>query len=167
MLNLNDLSAGQPGLTPESGGSMAQCAAVCLELQGHTSGTELGVRGYIANNHILEWPPVTGQIRRAWADIREATEKGAEGIAILLIEQEVGYAAIERAAIGTHIDRWLGEESDAPTFSARQGWKYPVSSRVAMDKSGEDRVKKWTESIPKGDCPLMSSSLSLVAHLPR
>lgn len=119
MLNLNDLSAGQPGLTSESGGSMAQCAAVCLESQGHTSGTELSVRGYITNNPILEWPTVTDQVRRTWADIREATEKGAEGIAILLIKQEMGYAAIERAAIGTRIDRWLGEESDAPDLQRK------------------------------------------------
>jgi hypothetical protein len=119
MLNLNDLSAGQPGLTSESGGAMAQCASVCLESQGHTRGVELSVRGYIANNYILDWPPVTDQVRRTWADLREATEKGAEGIAILLLKQELGYAAIERAAIGTRIDRWLGEESDAPNFQRK------------------------------------------------
>lgn len=98
---------------------MAQCAGVCLESQGHTSGAELSVRGYISSNYILEWPPVTDQVRRTWADIREATEKGAEGIAIVLIKQEIGYAAIERAAIGTRIDRWLGEESDAPNFQRK------------------------------------------------
>ena len=119
MLNLNDLSAGQPGLTSESGGSMAQCASVCLESQGHSRGVELSVKGYIANNYILDWSPVTDQVRRTWADLREATEKGAEGIAILLLKQELGYAAIERAAIGTRIDRWLGEESDAPNFQRK------------------------------------------------
>ena len=67
----------------------------------------------------MEWSPVTDQIRRTWADLREATEKGAEGIAILLLKQELGYTAIERAAIGTRIDRWLGEESDAPNFQRK------------------------------------------------
>ena len=119
MLDLNDLLAGQPGLTPESGGGMAQCAGVCLESQGHTSGTELVVRGYIGNNHILEWPTVTDQVRRTWADLREATENGAEGIAILLTRQEIGYATIERAALGTRIDRWLGNESDSPYFQRK------------------------------------------------
>jgi hypothetical protein len=44
---------------------------------------------------------------------------GAEGVAILLIRRETGYVAIERAAIGTHIDRWLGHESDAPYFQRK------------------------------------------------
>ena len=38
---------------------------------------------------------------------------------MLLITQETGYVTIERAAIGTHIDRWLGHESDAPYFQRK------------------------------------------------
>ena len=62
---------------------------------------------------------VTDQVRRTWADLKEATEKGAEGIAILLVKLETGYTTIERAAIGTRIDRWLGYESDAPYFQRK------------------------------------------------
>jgi hypothetical protein len=37
-----------------------------------------------------------------------ATEYGAYGIAILLIEQLTGYTVIEQANIGSGIDYWLG-----------------------------------------------------------
>ena len=119
MLDLNDLGAGQPGLTSQLGGAMAQAGAVCLEHEGHIPGTRLTVRGTIQASHVLNWAEVTGQARRTWADLREATEKGAEGVAILLIRRETGYVAVERAAIGTHIDRWLGYESDAPYFQRK------------------------------------------------
>ena len=119
MLDLNDLGAGQPCLTSQLGGAMAQAEAVCLEHEGHIPGTRLIVRGTIQTSYVLNWAEVTGHARRTWADPREATEKGAEGVAILLIRRETGYVAIERAAIGTHIDRWLGYESDAPYFQRK------------------------------------------------
>lgn len=119
MLDLNDLQAGQPGLTSQLGGAMAQAGAVCLEHEGHVPGDRLIVRGTIQTSHVLNWEKATEQARRIWADLREATEKGAEGVAILLLRRETGYVAIERAAIGTHIDLWLGYESDSPYFQRK------------------------------------------------
>ena len=119
MIDLNDLSAGMPGLTPALGTAMAEAGAVCLEHNGHTRGAQITVRGNIQNVHTLDWPAVTSQMRRTWADLREATETGAEGIAILLIKQVTDYTVIERAAIGTQIDRWLGHEADAPYFQRK------------------------------------------------
>ena len=101
------------------GTAMAQAAGVCLEEIPHAQGTELAVRGRFTNSYGLEWNEVTEQGRRTFADLREATEFGAEGVAILLIKEETDYTTIERAAIGTRIDRWLGHESDAPDFQRR------------------------------------------------
>ena len=101
------------------GTAMAEAAAVCLEEIPHVQGTELAVRGSFNNSYGLEWDEVTEQGRRTFADLREATEFGAEGVAILLIKEETDYTTIERAAIGTRIDRWLGHESDAPNFQRR------------------------------------------------
>ena len=153
MLDLNDLGAGQPGLTPALGGAMAQCAGVCLETQGHTKGAELHVRGSIQNGHTLDWPTVTDQARRTWADLREATEKGAEGIAILLIKQETDYVTIERAAIGTRIDRWLGYESDDPYFQRKA--RLEVSG-ILRDGDGEvrRRLREKTDRLALADSPL-------------
>lgn len=119
MLDLNDLSVGQPGLSPPLGAAMAEAGAVCLEQMRHVRGTQIVVRGSLQNTHVLEWSPVTDQVQRTWADPREATEKGAEGIAILLIRQETAFTTIERAAIGTRIDRWLGYETDVPYFQRK------------------------------------------------
>ena len=98
---------------------MSEAGAVCLEQEGHTTGTRLVVSGQFQSTYTLNWPPVSSQARRTWADPREATEMGAESIAILLIQQETGYIVTERAAIGTRIDRWLGEASDAPYFQRK------------------------------------------------
>ena len=119
MLDLNHLNAGQPGLTPALGAAMAEAGAVCLEEIPHIRGTPLVISGSFHNAHVLDWPTVTNQVRRTWADLREATEKGAEGIAILLIKEETAYTTIERAAIGTRIDRWLGYQSDEPYFQRK------------------------------------------------
>ena len=101
------------------GSAMAEAAAVCLEENFHTFGAELVVTGRFQNTYDLDWTQVTEQVRRTWADLREATEFGAEGVAILLIKEETDYTTIERAAIGTRIDRWLGYESDTPDFQRR------------------------------------------------
>lgn len=135
MLDLNDLTTGQPGLTPAAGAAMSQCAGVCLENQGFVAGeTTLEVEGYIEATHVLEWPVVTEQALRTWADLREATEIGAEGIAISLVYQELGYATIERAALGTRIDRWLGYESDTPYFQRKARLE---TSGILHDIDGE------------------------------
>ena len=129
---------GNRALTSQLGGAMAQAGAVCLEHEGHIPGTRLTVRGTIQASHALNWAEVTGQARRTWADLREATEKGAEGVAILLIRRETGYVAIERAAIGTHIDRWLGYESDAPYFQRKA--RLEVSGIL---RGSDGDVRRW------------------------
>ncbi len=101
------------------GTAMAEAAGVCLEEIPHSQGAELAVRGSFNNSYSLDWPKVTPQVRRTFADLREATEYGAEGVAILLIQEGTDYTTIERAAIGTRIDRWLGHESDTPDFQRR------------------------------------------------
>ena len=137
MLDLNHLGAGQPGLTSPLGAAMAEAGAVCLEEIPHIRGTQLVVSGRFQGAHALDWPTVTDQVRRTWADLREATEKGAEGIAILLVKEETAYTTIERAAIGTRIDRWLGYQSDAPYFQRKA--RLEVSGLLR----GDDRdVKK-------------------------
>ena len=125
---------------------MAQCAGVCLENQGHIAGeTTLQVKGDINAEHVMSWPVVTGQVRRTWADLREATEIGAEGIAILLAMQELGYITVERAALGTRVDRWLGNEADAPYFQRKA--RLEVSG-ILHDRDGEvnrrmsDRIER-------------------------
>ena len=139
MLNLNELSAGQPGLTPALGRTMAEAGAICLVQERRAGTVRLVVRGRFQSSYVLSWPTITDQMRNAHADLREATERGAEGIGILLIKQETSFTTIERAAIGTRIDRWLGHDFDEPYFQRKarleisgilQGGDVDVASRV-------------------------------------
>ena len=112
-LNLNYLGSGSiPGVTARLGAALAEAAGVCLESQEHAQGVEIQVRGDVSGGYSVEWPPITEQARRTWNDALEATEDGASGIAILLIERETPYSVIERSRKMTGFDYWLGEASD-------------------------------------------------------
>lgn len=113
MLDLNDLTTGDnPGITAEKGAELAQAGAVCLESQGHQQGAALNIRGDVPTSVLpLIWPPVTPQASRTWFDTDEATEDGAAGIAILLVNREIGQQVILRSYKGTGFDYWLGDEN--------------------------------------------------------
>ena len=120
--DLNYLGSGSiPGVSPSIGAALAEAAGVCLESQGHHHGVEIQARGHIVGDYSVEWPPITEQSRRSWNDDQEATEYGASGIAILLIERETPYSVFERSQKkGTGIDYWLGDASDPKyRFTAR------------------------------------------------
>lgn len=126
-----------------------------MENQRHVSGeTAIRIKGDVAAEHILYWPTVTDQVRRTWSDLQEATETGAEGIANLIARRELGYVTIERAALGTRIDRWLGHESDIPYFQRKA--RLEVSG-ILHDRGGEverrmreklDRLKLADSQLP-------------------
>lgn len=134
MLNLNDLSAGNiPAITPAMGAALAEAGGVCLESQGHTPGVRLAVRGYHDSSHDLTWTPVSAQAGRSWNDPRNATEMGAEGIAILLAKAEIGYEVLRRAWQGTGFDYWIG------TLSA-VGVQDMAGLEISGIRNGDDRI---------------------------
>jgi acyl CoA:acetate/3-ketoacid CoA transferase alpha subunit len=95
-LNLKKLSTDfRPGLSEKQGGCMAEAAAVCLDNQKHKSGVLLYVTGNIENTYSLIFDKVTDHMRRSHADLAEATELGACGIAILLIESNTDFTTVE------------------------------------------------------------------------
>ncbi len=136
MLNLNDLSRGLPAITPNWGATLAEIAGVCLESQKHTQGTQLCLYGYRDNVYGLTWPVVTGQARRTWNDLREATQFGAAAIAVLIAKREIGYAVVDRAVIGTGIDYWMGDESDGPPFQNKA--RLEISGILKADGDGNN-----------------------------
>lgn len=113
-LDLSQLGTGFPALTASAGTSLAEAAAVCLEHQGHTQRVELQVTGSYSEIVAVVRPSVTDQMRRCYADLQEATEFGACGLAILLVRAVVGYTVIERSVKGTGFDYWLGYEDELP-----------------------------------------------------
>ena len=117
--DLNYLGSGSIRYVPPSyGANLAEAAGVCLESQGHAHGVEIQVRGYIVGDYSVEWPTITEEHRRFRNDESEATEEGAAGVAILLVELKTPYSVIRRSRKGTGIDYWLGNASDV-TFQRK------------------------------------------------
>lgn len=100
-----------PGLTATAGGFLAEAAAVCLGLCGHNEEVVLLVTGRTRLLYQVRRPSVTLQMRRAHADLPEATEHGACAVAILATREMTGMRVLERSAKGTGFDFWIGDES--------------------------------------------------------
>ena len=111
MLDLRELDTDDmPGMSRVKGNYLAKAAAVCLDHHGHLQGVRLTVQGSFDNSYALAWPEATAQDRRTFADSGEATERGAEGIAILLAIREIGYTVVLRSRKMTGFDYWLGND---------------------------------------------------------
>src|SRR5690349_14111242 len=84
--NLATLAEGtMPGLSSAYGTQLAQAAAVCLEHREHRNGVRFHLAGVKAAQFLMEWPAVDDQARRSHNDLQEATERGAYGVAILIV----------------------------------------------------------------------------------
>jgi len=112
ILHLGSLKKGSPGISSAIGETFAQAAAVCLEEQRHVSGTEMKVDGDFNSNFTLFWDKVTAQMKRSLADLQQATEWGAYGMAALLVQRLTSLTVVERACKGTGFDYWLGLQND-------------------------------------------------------
>jgi len=98
-----------PGLTAAYGQMLAEAAAVCLEERQHQSGVRLPRTGLMSEDLYVEWQPVLEQNRRCYADLVQATEWGACGVGILVIQDVTRMVVVERSKKGTGFDYWLGE----------------------------------------------------------
>ena len=117
-INLDDLKKGSmPGVEAEVGAYLAQAAIICFEDSKHSSGVKLLVEGTFERNTEVHWAPLANpeQARRSW-DPDEATEQGAAGVAVLLIDKFTEYTVVDRAMkwIGPRrrsgFDYWLGSK---------------------------------------------------------
>ena len=144
-LSLAALATGMPGLTAASGQVLAEAAAVCLEDRRHLPGVRLPHTGLMREDLFIDWPPVDEQSRRCYADMQEATERGACGVAILVVREVTGLVVVERSKKGTGFDYWLGEKDyDGLPFVGTSrlkvsgiltGTKTQVASRIREKKN--------------------------------
>jgi hypothetical protein len=109
-INLEDLCEGIRNLTPVRGADFAEAGAVSLDRQGHSSGVSIKVSGEYNEDVEVKFADVTESMRKSWADIREAVDHGASGIAILFMRDMTKLTVIERSSIGPGFDYWLGPE---------------------------------------------------------
>ena len=111
-LDLERIRDGFPGITPRVGEYLLEACLVCLEKQGHKTGTVLHVYGDWAIDVELRWSTaVDDQMRRAWSNQNEMTEYAAVCLVALLVNQLTPYIVLARAGIDTGIDYWLTSKS--------------------------------------------------------
>ncbi len=148
-LDLNDLKAGTPGITPAFGEGLAQAASVCLEDQGHSSPASMTVRETRERKASVHWEATDDQMRRCWNDDEEATEHGAYGIAALVVPQTKDLHVVERSKKGTGFDYWLGSP-DAPDLLFQNKARLEVSGiRTGSSSTISRRVKRKLEQTDK------------------
>ena len=165
VLPLMLLRQGMPGIPSDLGGTLASCAALCLESQGHSSGVQLEVEGEAHWLARIEWEQVTPQMRRGYADPDEATEFGAAAVGILLAKAISGFSVVERGVKGTGFDYWLGDDGD---FNDET---YIVKKRARLEVSGirrgsrfliRRRLKHRSNQTQKSDDTRLPAYISIV-----
>lgn len=135
---------------------MAEAAAVCLEAEEHSPDQRaiLRVHGEFAGELDLSWDAAPPSAAATWADEPYATEQGAYGIALLLVEESTGLTAVERARKGGGFDYWLGaEDAGQDLFQSRT--RLEVSGiRRGSRSVVQSRVRRKLQQTQKYDEPL-------------
>jgi hypothetical protein len=150
VLNLRALAEGMPGLTSACGIGLAESAAVCLEERKHKAGVTFHLTGTRTEQFPIEWSPVEEQTRRCYHDLQEATERGAYGIAILIVHRLTRKVVIERSRKGLGFDYWLGDEDDDSLFLGKA--RLEVSGILSGSHSqAQSRVRQKKEQVKPSD----------------
>jgi hypothetical protein len=112
MLNFAALGNGQLGISSVYGSFLAEAASHCLRCKNHVSPVVLDISGDTCTSSFLSWRDASEVDEETWADLQEATEYGAYGVAIVVALTLTGTARVERSAKGTGVDYWLGDGKD-------------------------------------------------------
>jgi len=135
LLHLRVLGTGMPALTPVRGLMMAEAAAVCFEDRSHASGVKVAVIGDEQRTFAIGWDAVTQVQRNSYADLDEAAEHGAYGVAILLVREMTGKKALMRSHKGPGFDYWIGDTDDDELIFSNK-----ARLEVSGIKQGDDKT---------------------------
>jgi hypothetical protein len=103
---------GVPRMTRSWCATLAECASLCLSLNGHRKETMLSLVGDFRRMVAIRPLNVSDVVTRTHNDLEVAAEMGAYGVAFLLIQVLTPLTVIERARKKTGFDYWLGDKDD-------------------------------------------------------
>jgi hypothetical protein len=133
------LKAGDFGLTQACGSVLAEAAAFCLYQHKHPTPVVFTVNGDMSQSGFLVWDAVTQQHGATYADLPEATELGACGIAILIATRITGVQFVQRSVRGPgSIIGWGMVRTITACFSEKHGWKCQESWREEKQRYDAD-----------------------------
>ncbi len=140
------------GLSVRCGGFLAEGASICLEHHAHPQQVSLPVEGMITKSFLLSRLKVDQLSKNSFADLQEALEYGAMGVAVTLIHDQMGYTVI-RSWKGTGFDFWAGEKKDDYLFENKL--KVEVSgilkgTDAQIKKRLEEKLQQTTRSASLG-----------------
>lgn len=129
-LDLDDLHARHPGVTPASAASYCEAARVCLD-RHHDSPIVFVIEHEAeeARGH-AQWLAADERTRRAWANDTDATEAAAYCIALAAVEASAGLVAVGRAENFVGADFYVAPAGDDPN---------DLENRLRLEVSGVDR----------------------------
>jgi hypothetical protein len=135
--SIAELHRRHPGLTPSIAAAYAEAASVCLARHG-TPPSELAtwVNDYVTRV-VVEWHQPSERSRKAWANEIDTTEAGAYGVALGVVETELGLVAIERARSLTGADYYIGQNVSGDGLES--AYKFEVSG---VNEGGSRELRK-------------------------
>jgi hypothetical protein len=133
-LSFDALKNGQLGLSAVYGAFLAEAASHCLQFNDHVNPVIIYVTGDLCTPGKLKWCDVTERDAGTWADLQEATEYGAYGIAIIVALPLTETPRVERSAKGTGVDYWVGDGKDQRGIFQRTA-RLEVSGILKGDKT--------------------------------
>ena len=91
---------------------LLEACLVCLFRHNHFSNLGFKVKGDQEIDFTLVWNSnFTHEMDNSWKEQDDATERGAECLSILLVQELTKYTIIERSVKTTGFDYWLGESN--------------------------------------------------------
>lgn len=140
-------------MEPMLGGMLANAAAVCMHSNGHVPGVHLAITGEYRRRLELSWDGPTHQVCRSYADLQEATEFGAAGVAIAALNRLGGFVVIQRSRKGTGFDYWISRygEPAGPLFQ-NCTWLEVSGILKGDDTKLQRRVRIKRAQVSNGKC---------------
>lgn len=149
-LDLRILEDGRTtGLSVRNGGFLAEAASVCLDNHRHPIEIKFQVSGAFNRTYNLKRLEIDELSTNSFADLEEATQFGAMGVAVAIMHDQMGWK-VKRSWKGTGFDYWVGNQEGNSLFDDK------LRLEVSGDLEGTDsevnrRLKEKMEQTKRSD----------------
>lgn len=130
MIDLTTIHVDTPGVTPPRAQVMAEQAEVCMAHNKHLPGVDCLIKREVDSTVALTWAPSKNQerLRASNADMQEATEGGATGVAIAYMKHAHDLVVIGRSPKdGNGFDYFMGPRGSGTILRAAPSARLEVS----------------------------------------
>ena len=162
-LDLDSLAQQIPVIIPEAAGFYKHNCMICFDNQGHSTGVGLSVEREQGNTQLpVRWVgTVDSQMRKAYADLKKATEFAGCAIGLLLVRELTELTAVEQASIGTTVDYWLAPQSTDDTLIFNHVARLETSG--ILEELGRNTVdRRAREKLDRLETPGLPAIITVV-----